>query len=144
MLYDTLNDINTVFNILDSPSISVCRKATRPRHPTTDIIETNVAYEIHAELPGVDKKDINVEWKDDNTLVVQSKIGSSADASSDVSEEKKPVRRWLTERTTGSFSRSFVFPNKVNQDAITASHKDGLLTIIVPKMEKTTTQIAVQ
>ncbi|KAI5466735.1 HSP20-like chaperone [Mariannaea sp. PMI_226] len=53
--------------------------------------------------------------------------------------QSRPVDKakyWLTERSVGEFSRSFNFPNRVEQDSVTASFKDGILTIIVPKAKK--------
>jgi len=43
-------------------------------------------------------------------------------------------RRWVSERSFGSFSRSFRFPKRIDQDAVTASLKNGVLSIIVPKV----------
>ena len=53
--------------------------------------------------------------------------------------QKKPVdtaKYWLTERSVGEFSRSFNFPTRVEQDLVSASFKDGILTVVVPKAKK--------
>ncbi|KAI5282670.1 hypothetical protein KEM54_002641 [Ascosphaera aggregata] len=46
------------------------------------------------------------------------------------------IKYWVTERTTGSFHRTFSFPSKVNQDGVKASLKDGLLSVFVPKQKE--------
>ncbi|KAL2685156.1 hypothetical protein Neosp_006252 [[Neocosmospora] mangrovei] len=53
--------------------------------------------------------------------------------------QKKPVdsaKYWLTERSFGEFSRSFNFPTRVDQDTVSATFKDGILSIVVPKAKK--------
>lgn len=62
-----------------------------------------------------------------------AKDASAADA------PKKPVdaaKYWLTERSIGEFSRTFNFPTRVDQDNVTASFKDGILSVVVPKAAK--------
>lgn len=51
-------------------------------------------------------------------------------------EQQQPESRyWVSERSVGEFSRSFHFPNKVDQDAVKASMKNGILSIVVPKVQ---------
>ena len=53
--------------------------------------------------------------------------------------QQKPIDKakyWLTERNIGEFSRSFSFPSRVEQDAVSASMQDGILTVRVPKAKK--------
>lgn len=51
-------------------------------------------------------------------------------------EQKQQARYWISERTTGSFERKFRFPAKVDQDGVTASLKNGVLKISVPKVKQ--------
>ncbi|KAI5289691.1 hypothetical protein KEM52_000693 [Ascosphaera acerosa] len=46
------------------------------------------------------------------------------------------VKYWVTERTTGAFHRTFNFPSRVDQDRVTATLRDGLLSIYVPKLRE--------
>ncbi|KAG7428670.1 30 kDa heat shock protein [Fusarium oxysporum f. sp. raphani] len=46
------------------------------------------------------------------------------------------TKYWLAERSIGEFSRTFTFPSHVDQDGVSASFEDGILTIIVPKVKK--------
>ncbi|UKZ63195.1 uncharacterized protein TrAtP1_004425 [Trichoderma atroviride] len=53
--------------------------------------------------------------------------------------KQKPTdtaKYWLTERSVGEFSRTFNFPTRVDQEGVTASFKDGILNVVVPKAAK--------
>ncbi|OQO11577.1 hypothetical protein B0A48_03304 [Cryoendolithus antarcticus] len=73
-------------------------------------------------------------------------VHTPAESSKEVEEPQKPQSRyWVSERSVGSFSRSFSFPQHVDQDAVTASLKNGILSIVVPKAaNKGTKRIEVQ
>lgn len=90
-----------------------------------DIRETEKEYIIDAEMPGVDKNDIQLELKDDVlTIGIEQK--------QEVNEEKDNyIRR---ERRMGSFKRSFYVENVKNED-VKANYKDGILTVTLPKTE---------
>ena len=91
-----------------------------------DIRENDKEYIVDAEIPGVNKEDINVELRDD-TLTI------SIDRGEEIKDEgENYIRR---ERRYGSVSRSFYVENVVN-DAVTARYKDGILTIVLPKDKK--------
>lgn len=91
-----------------------------------DLKETDKDYLVEAELPGVNKKDINVDI-DNNYLVINAKRDES------VEENKENyVRR---ERYYGEFKRSFYIDN-VDQDKISASFENGVLKVTLPKLVK--------
>ena len=92
--------------------------------PAVDIVEKDGAYEIAAELPGIDEK--NVE------LTVSDGILSIKGEKSEEKEEKQKGY-YLSERQYGSFQRSFALPENVEADKIDASFKSGVLTVILPK-----------
>ena len=107
--------------------------ATTPR---VDVQEKADAYHLEAELPGLTEKDftVNVEH---NLLTI-----SSQQEHSDEREENGYVIR---ERRSGAFRRSFALPEEVDADQISATFKNGLLTLTVPKTGKTQArQIAVK
>ncbi|UZQ85671.1 Hsp20/alpha crystallin family protein [Thermoclostridium stercorarium] len=88
-----------------------------------DIRETDKEWIIDAELPGVDKNNINIEV-DDGYLTI------SVEQNEEINEERENyVRR---ERSYGSFRRSF-FLNNVKEDDIKAVYKNGILTVTLPK-----------
>ena len=90
-----------------------------------DIYEENDEYHIEMDIPGYDKKDINIEVKDGYLTVSASKEQEEKD------EKKNYIRR---ERVYGSFSRSFALGD-VDIENIDAKFDKGLLTIIIPKQE---------
>ena len=92
--------------------------------PAVDILEDDKAITIKAELPEVDKKDIEVNIQDD-VLTVRGERKLEK-------EEKKHNYRRI-ERSYGSFSQSFTLPDHVDQKAISAESKDGVLRITLPK-----------
>ncbi|KAK9445258.1 Heat shock protein Hsp20 [Metarhizium brunneum] len=58
----------------------------------------------------------------------------------DKKESEQGVKYWLSERSVGEFSRTFNFPTPVDQGAVTASFKDGILSVVVPKAKKQASQ----
>ena len=95
--------------------------------PSVDIRETDDAYTITADLPGVKKKDVKITVND-GTLVI------SGERTYENTDENGSFHR--RERGYGSFQRSFHLPETVLEDMITASFKDGILTVEVPKAEE--------
>lgn len=88
-----------------------------------DLKEDPDKYVLQAELPGINKDQINLSVED-NILTI------SADINSEVKEEKN--RCIYSERRTGHVERRFNMEN-VDQSAITAESKDGILTVSLPK-----------
>ena len=98
------------------------------RLPAVDIRETNEAYVLEAELPGVGEKDVSIN-ADAGTLTISAKQEGERD------ERKENYS--LRERRFASFERQFTLPDHVDRDGITATFKDGLLTLSIPKKEET-------
>jgi HSP20 family protein len=95
------------------------------RQMKVDIKENDDAYVLDAELPGVDKNEINLEIHDDILTI-------SVNRREEVKEERANyIRR---ERRTNSMSRSFQLENIKNED-ITAKFENGILSIHLPKKE---------
>jgi HSP20 family protein len=92
--------------------------------PAVDVAETAKGYEITAELPGIDEKDIEVKYAD-GTLTIKGE-------KKDEKEEKKE-NYYLSERSYGAFQRSFRVPEGVDPDKVEASFKNGVLTVTLPK-----------
>ncbi len=92
--------------------------------PAVDIVEKDGAYEVTAELPGMDEKDIEVKLANGGLTIRGEK-----------QEEKEEKRKdyHLHERTFGSFERYFTVPEGVDRDKIEASFKKGVLTVTLPK-----------
>ena len=94
--------------------------------PRVDIKEQGDHYEITAELPGVDKKDIHVHVRD-GILTLEAET-----VKEDKEESKGKVIR--QERRYGKFMRSFNLGEDVQESDIKASFKDGVLTLEAPKV----------
>jgi len=92
--------------------------------PAVDVAETDKAYEITAELPGLDEKNVEVK--------VANGILTIKGEKQDEKEEKKKDY-YMRERTFGSFQRSFELPDGVDSDKIEANFKKGVLSVTLPK-----------
>jgi len=92
--------------------------------PAVDIVEKEKAYEITAELPGLDEKNIEVK-------LVNGGLTIKGEKREDKEEKKKDY--YVHERSFGSFERSFALPEGVDADKIEASFKKGVLTLTLPK-----------
>ncbi|KAI9641140.1 hypothetical protein NHQ30_010570 [Ciborinia camelliae] len=163
------------------------RNAMKTFTPRFDVKEAGEVYELQGELPGIEQKDVEIEFIDDQTLNIRGRTErsytsgtppagfvedapqsgaitegqhkdkahqptvededaptpSTTEASTEVTKatehkkSKEPDHKyWVSERSIGEFSRSFSFPVRVNQDAVQASMKNGILSIIVPKAKK--------
>jgi len=188
-----------LWSLLDDTINEVARSSRNSLesfNPRFDMRETKDAYALEGELPGIEQKDVSIQFTDDHTLTVKGRTErhhesgtppSSAGAlegtstkgaiedkdhshqpsvedeedpaqqkqhSTEIattSGEDKPVANkteessapapqhqyWISERSVGSFERSFNFPARVDQDAVKASLKNGVLSIVVPKAKAT-------
>lgn len=96
-------------------------------YPMVDIKETKDEFIVNAELPGVSKQDIKINFTDDSLVIEGEKKEEEKD-------EKNTYHR--VERSYGKFYRSFSFPGKVAGDKIKAAYKDGILSVSLPKKEE--------
>jgi HSP20 family protein len=94
--------------------------------PLTNVAETETAFEVTAELPGVKAEDLHVELRD-GSLVISGK------KSEEKEEQDKTYHR--VERYSGEFCRMIALPPTVDEERIEASFKDGVLKLTVPKTE---------
>ncbi|MGA8820968.1 MAG: Hsp20/alpha crystallin family protein [Xanthobacteraceae bacterium] len=92
--------------------------------PAVDVSETDKAYEITAELPGMDEKNVEVK--------VANGVLTIKGEKQDEKEEKKKDY-YMRERSFGSFERTFALPDGVDSDKIEANFKKGILSVTLPK-----------
>jgi len=104
------------------------RSAAGRLAPSVDISEDDGNYVVTAELPGTKREDVTVELEEDVLTVRGEKRNER--------EEKKEKRR-LVERSYGTFSRSFTLPANADPEKISASFKDGVLTVTIAKRPET-------
>lgn len=94
--------------------------------PSVEINESNDAFMISADLPGIEKSDIEVKVEE-NTLILNAKRYI------DKSDNNEKIH--YNERRFGTFSRSFKLPKTVKEEKITAKLDNGVLSIVIPKAE---------
>jgi HSP20 family protein len=92
--------------------------------PAVDIVEKEKAYEIAAELPGMDDKDIEVKLVD-GSLVIKGEKRQE--------KEEKQKNYYLHERSFGTFERCFAVPVGIDAERIEAQFKKGVLIVTLPK-----------
>ena len=90
-----------------------------------DVSENDKSYTVHAELPGAKKEDVKVSI--DGNVV---SIGAEVKQSREQKEGEKVIR---SERYYGTVSRSFTLGSDVDEAQCTASYKDGVLELVLPK-----------
>ena len=98
--------------------------------PSIDAVENDDEYRITAELPGLDQADFSVEIEDGVlTLKGDKKSRFESDADADARRGCRRVEaRW------GHFERRLRFGAEVDEDAVKASYKNGVLEVVVPKV----------
>jgi HSP20 family protein len=94
--------------------------------PPVDLYETDDAFVLKAELPGLTKDDLHLEVHD-RTLTMCGERKQEAEISED--------RYHRRERTYGSFQRVFTLPTPIDAEKVQASFKDGMLELRLPKHE---------
>ena len=94
--------------------------------PSVEINESNDSFMISADLPGIEKSDIEVKVEE-NTLILS--------ANRHIDKSNKNEKFHYNERRFGTFSRSFILPKTVKEEKITAKLDNGVLFIVVPKSE---------
>ena len=180
------NDFTNLFRVLDDyvsqatpREFSLSSPAVRTFSPKFDVKEGKDSYELHGELPGVEEKQVNIEFTEPQTIQISGRVetrqsSSSEDENGDGGKSsgyQKPAvedenedsnqnavqrtdqgrdvvhrrgdagsRWWITERAVGEFSRTFSFPTRVDQDNVTATLKNGVLKVVVPKAKKQETR----
>ena len=96
--------------------------------PDVDVEERENEYAVSIDIPGVDKKDVKV--------TVEGNVLTIAGERNYERTEDEDGTCYCSERRFGSFSRSFSLSKKIDIEKITAKHKNGVLTINLPKAEE--------
>lgn len=106
--------------------------------PAVNVVDTEKAYEVTAELPGMDEKNVEVKLAN-GVLTIKGEKKEE--------KEEKNKDYHVSERRYGSFQRSFTVPDGVDEDKIEATFKNGVLTVSLPKTaeaQKKEKQIAIK
>lgn len=94
--------------------------------PALDFSENDNAYTVKVELPGVEEQDISITLADSNLEIKGEKQEE---------QEKQNELCYCSERRYGSFSRVVEIPSSVDAEKVTASFKNGILEVALPKKE---------
>ena len=123
-----LRDFSTRFNSL----LSEFENRESPLSgfaPVVNTREGEYAYHVDADLPGVKKEDIKIDVKD-NVITISGERYHK--------EELKEEDYHRVETSFGKFERSFTLPKGADAENITASNKDGVLEVVIPKLKSET------
>jgi len=176
-------EFSPLFRLLDDydrhayRQLNQASQSLRSFSPKFDVKELKDSYELHGEFPGIEQKDINIEWTDGNTLTVSgrtesvheegqrpqgfiegpdkngassehyhkptvedenneqqmTKTNNNKDVAAANNNDSDAPKYWVSERSVGEFHRSFSFPARIDQEAVKASLRNGILSIVVPK-----------
>ena len=118
---NNINDLDGLFGSLFPSTMKI---------PPVDIKEDASAFTISAEIPGYEESEIEL-FVEKHTLVIK---GEKKTEDNDKNEEGR--KYLLRERRHVSFERSFTLPENLNEEAISASFKNGILEITLPKLPK--------
>ena len=95
--------------------------------PRVNVEENEDAFELTAEVPGMQRDEINIDIKD-RTLTIRGE--------KKLEEEKKDKNYHVCERCYGEFTRTFTLPDNVDADKIEAEYDAGILKLAIPKKEE--------
>jgi HSP20 family protein len=88
------------------------------------VYETDKEFVVEAAVPGLEKKDFNIEVND-NVLQISSE--------KEAKEEKKEQKFYYRGFCYGSFKKSYSLPDNVDKDKIAANYENGILKVVIPK-----------
>jgi HSP20 family protein len=127
---NTLDRMMTLNRALDEAFTTSVHgaEAARVWVPAIDLVEKKDAYVVRAELPGVEREQIEITFEK-NILTISGQKSALLEA------KDEEIRVFAAERVSGSFSRSLRMPEYIHGDKIGAEYKDGLLTVTIPKAE---------
>jgi len=128
---NSLLDLNDMFENLYSPATTT-EANTGFFSPRVDINDKEGCYEIVADLPGVDKKDLKVTLEND-VLTIEA----STEEETTEEQQGRVIRK---ERRSGKFLRSFNLDHNIQEAEIKASFKNGVLSLEVPKVKEVAQQ----
>ena len=99
--------------------------------PSVDLLSNEEAYALSMEIPGVEPEAVTLEVREDNLVIEGEKNPSHQ-------EEAKKLHM---ERVFGKFHRSWTLPEDADREAISATHKNGVLTVVIPRKAEPEPQI---
>lgn len=120
------NEVNRMFDLRPLGGNDEANVVTSDWVPAVDIKEESGRFVIHADIPGVDPKDIEITMEN-------GMLSIKGERSTESKEERKGYKR--VERVRGTFYRRFSLPDTADASRITAREEHGVLEIVIPKKE---------
>ncbi len=127
LMNELQNEMNKVFETRLSGNAEAGSVATSDWVPPVDIREEHDRFVILADIPGVDPNQIEVNM-DNGVLSIRG------ERNDETAEQRAAYKR--TERARGTFYRRFNMPDTADADNISASSRNGVLQVVIPKQEK--------
>ena len=125
---DLFDDFDNLFGNLFRPSRFINEPRAGTQTPAIDLIEKDDAYELRAELPGVEKEDLDISIKD-GVLTINAQTKNEH-------REEKDGRLIRQERYLGKYVRSLRLGSNIDETKIDANYVDGILSVMIPKPEE--------
>jgi len=127
-----MNDFRRSFELLNTMLKSFDTETAKSEEefdfvPAVNTRETENAYHLEVDLPGVKKEDIKVDIEEDKLVISGEKK---------LKNELKEDNYYKVESYYGTFKRSFAIPKEADVENIHAESKDGVLEVVIPKMEQ--------
>ena len=126
--YDPFNDLDDLFKGLFVRPMRFDLDVAPQMRMKIDVTKAEDSYTVKAEMPGVNKDDIQVSI-DGNEVTISGEIKKE-------SEEKKGEEVLRSERYYGKVSRSFTLPHDVDEAKVVAKYADGVLKLTLPMKSK--------
>jgi HSP20 family protein len=121
----SIEPVSEMFQGLFRPLRGISNEDAPLAQMKIDVTENDTAYQVKAELPGVEKKDIDVKI-DGNVVSIHAKV----ERNKEQKEGERVIRR---ERYSGAVSRSFSLASDIDDATATAQYQDGVLSLTLPK-----------
>ena len=123
---DLRDELNSLFDLPTTGNLARQAQLFSGWTPALDLYQNNDNVVAVVELPGMRKEDIDVSLHDGMLTIAGERQSSSG--------EGENAER--TERFSGKFRRSVTLPTRVDASKVSASYKDGILTVTLPKSEE--------
>ena len=117
-----MNQIDDLFDSMIYKTLDRSQNWT----PEVSVFENDKLYTVTLDIPGVEKKDVNIEVEG-SSLIVSGKREKA---------NEKDMSLYYSQTRYGNFSRAFNLPEEINVEKIGAKYKNGTLILTLPKMEK--------
>ena len=121
---NVFDDMDTMIHSFFNTDWNFPVRETRNWSPAVDVKETDNSFVLTADIPGLTKKDIKVN-------VANGKLSISGERTYETDQENDNYH--YRERRFGTFDRSFKLPDTVDEEKISASFKNGILNVALPK-----------